>query len=57
MIPVFETRLQPPQVASIPLRHFCTMRLDHVAPQVHFGGEHDELLLDASALFAWEVVL
>jgi hypothetical protein len=33
------------------------MRLDHVAPQVHFGGEYDELLLNASGLFAWEVIL
>lgn len=33
------------------------MRLYHVSPQVHFRGEHDELLLNARRLFAREVAL
>lgn len=32
------------------------MHIYHVAPQVHFCGEYDKLLFDASLLFAWEVV-
>ena len=54
---VFETGIQPPQVAPVPRCHFCAMHLDHMRPQVHFSGEHDQLLFGARALFAWEVIL
>lgn len=33
------------------------MHFDHMAPQVHFSGEHDKLLLDTSVVLAREVIL
>ena len=57
MILVLEIRFQPPHVTPVPRRHFCTMLLYHVAPEVHFCGKYDEFLFNANLLFAWEVVL
>ena len=57
MIPVFEIRLQPPYVASVPRGHLCTVHFDHVALQVHIRAKNDEFLFEASMLLAWVVCL
>lgn len=57
MVLVFKARLQPPYVTSVPRRHLCSVRLDHVAPQIHLCAKHNEFLLKASTLFAWMVFL